>query len=119
MRQRRADRYSACGLIPQTGRCWFQSMEGDEHETCSCGLPMSAYSAPTPTNREKLSAESTSPQRIDTPQCATEPCMLLAKVLTSDSTTGSMQRVDDCPVAVLGMEEGIMAITLNYTIVPA
>jgi hypothetical protein len=30
-----------------------------------------------------------------------------------------MQRVDDCPAAALGMEEGIMAITLNHTIVPA
>jgi len=30
-----------------------------------------------------------------------------------------MQRVDDCPAAALCMEEGIMAITLNHTIVPA
>src|SRR5215510_10867941 len=30
-----------------------------------------------------------------------------------------MQRVDDCPAAALGMEEGIMAITLNHTIIPA
>src|SRR5499427_6991638 len=30
-----------------------------------------------------------------------------------------MQRVYDCPAAVLCREEGIMAITLNHTIVPA
>jgi catechol 2,3-dioxygenase-like lactoylglutathione lyase family enzyme len=41
------------------------------------------------------------------------------KLLTEDDTTGSMPRVDDCPAAALGMEEGIMAITLNHTIVPA
>jgi catechol 2,3-dioxygenase-like lactoylglutathione lyase family enzyme len=30
-----------------------------------------------------------------------------------------MPRVDDCPAAALCREEGIMAITLNHTIVPA
>ena len=46
-------------------------------------------------------------------------CMLLEKLLTEDSTPGSMPRVDDCPAAALCLEEGIMAITLNHTIVPA
>src|SRR5215475_13580824 len=41
------------------------------------------------------------------------------KLLTEDYTTGSMPRVEDCPAAALGREEGIMAITLNHTIVPA
>src|SRR5215510_13424781 len=80
--------------------------------TCSCHV----YA---PTNRETLSAERHSPQRIDAPQCATEPCMLLEQLLTEDDTTGSMPRVDDCPAAALCREEGIMTITLNHTIVPA
>ena len=46
-------------------------------------------------------------------------CMPLEKLLTEDDTTCSIQRVYDCPAAVLCREEGIMAITLNHTIVPA
>src|SRR5262245_57048027 len=47
------------------------------------------------------------------------PPMLRENLLTEDSTTCSMQRVDECPAAARCREEDIMAITLNHTIVPA
>src|SRR5262245_331461 len=111
--------YTAVGGLPTWERRGREShWEPDAHMVCR-PLPASVTFLKSSTPHTRLMTATLDAQAQTLFASHVVVCILLEKLLTEDSRTGSMPRVDDCPGAALCLEEGIMAITLNHTIVPA